>query len=126
MKHMLTLTVLKKLWQAQGRCQNLTEQFSKFKEHYGFKTVFMNPNECHEKGNIKTKSITSEDIICFRFLKVNYLMIYIDELLDRLDDNQKRSHYYKQTSIPDLFEDDKVALMPLPSKTSSARHQSSY
>lgn len=53
-------------------------------------------------------------------------MIYILELLDRLDDNQKRSHYYKQTSIPDLFEDDKVALMPLPSKTSAARHQSSY
>ena len=42
-------------------------------------------------------------------------MFYNLELLEQLDTDQDREHYYKQATIRELFEADKAALMPLPS-----------
>lgn len=98
----------------KGGKRDLTDRFSRFKEHYGFKAVFMNPDEGHEKGNVENK---------VGYLRRNYLvpvprfhdlMIYNLELLDRLDGDQDRPHYYKQLKISELFKADKAALMPMP------------
>ena len=95
--------------------RNLTERFSRFKEHYGFKAVFMNPNEGHEKGNVENKVGYLRRNYLVPVPKFDDLMFYNLELLDRLDCDQNRPHYYKQTKIADLFEADKAALRPLPS-----------
>ena len=101
----------------KGGGRDLTERFSRFKEHYGFKAVFMNPNEGHEKGSVENKVGYFRRNYLVPVPKFHDLMFYNLELLDKLDDDQKRPHYYKQTMISELFEADKAALMPLPSVT---------
>ena len=39
----------------KGGNRTLTERFSRFMEHYGFKALFMNPGEGHEKGSVENK-----------------------------------------------------------------------
>ena len=46
---------------------------------------------------------------------VAFLMFYNTQLLDELDGDQDRMHYYKPAKISELFEADKAALLPLPS-----------
>ena len=97
---------------AGGR--DLTERFSRFKEHYGFKAVFMNPDAGHEKGNVENKVGYGRRNYLVPVPEFNDLMFYNTELLEQLDADQDREHYYKQATIRELFEADKSALMPLP------------
>jgi hypothetical protein len=99
----------------KGGGRNLTERFSRFKEHYGFKAVFMNPEEGHEKGSVENKVGYFRRNYLVPVPKFSDLMFYNMELLDKLDDDQERPHYYKQTMISELFRADRAALMPLPS-----------
>jgi len=39
----------------RGGGRSLTERFERFREHYRFKAIFMNPGEGHEKGNVENK-----------------------------------------------------------------------
>ena len=94
--------------------RDLTERFSRFKEHYGFKAVFMNPDEGHEKGNVENKVGYGRRNYLVPVPEFNDLMFYNTELLEQLDADQDREHYYKQATIRELFEADKSALMPLP------------
>ncbi len=43
-------TMVTKIIKGGGR--DLTDRFARFKEHYGFKALFMNPAEGHEKGGV--------------------------------------------------------------------------
>ena len=43
-------TMVTKIIKGGGR--DLTDRFARFKEHYGFKALFMNPAEGHEKGSV--------------------------------------------------------------------------
>lgn len=95
--------------------RDLTDRFSRFKEHYGFKAVFMNPNEGHEKGSVENKVGYFRRNYLVPVPKFDDLMFYNLELLDKLDSDQARPHYYKQTMIADLFKADKAALKPMPS-----------
>ena len=99
----------------KGGERDLTERFSRFREHYGFKAVFMNPAEGHEKGNVENKVGYIRRNYLVPVPKFDDLMFYNLELLDKLDSDQDRPHYYKQTLISELFKADKSALMPLPS-----------
>ena len=94
--------------------RDLTERFSRFKEHYGFKAVFMNPDAGHEKGNVENKVGYGRRNYLVPVPEFNDLMFYNTELLEQLDADQDREHYYKQATIRELFEADKSALMPLP------------
>lgn len=94
--------------------RDLTERFSRFKEHYGFKAVFMNPDAGHEKGNVENKVGYGRRNYLVPVPEFNDLMFYNIELLEQLDADQDREHYYKQATIRELFEADKSALMPLP------------
>lgn len=99
----------------KGGTRNLTERFSRFAEHYRFKPVFMNPESGWEKGNVENK---------VGYLRRNYLVPVpeIDnlqeanaKLLIDCDRDIQREHYDKNRTIADLFEEDRQALLPLPS-----------
>ena len=101
----------------KGGGRDLTERFVRFKEHYGFKAVFMNPDEGHEKGNVENKVGYNRHNYLVPVPEFNDLMFYNIELLEKLDGDQDRQHYYKNAKISELFEADKTALLPLPSVT---------
>ena len=94
--------------------RDLTERFSRFKEHYGFRAVFMNPDAGHEKGNVENKVGYGRRNYLVPVPEFNDLMFYNIELLEQLDADQDREHYYKQATIRELFEADKAALLTLP------------
>ena len=98
----------------KGGGRELTERFSRFKEHYGFKAIFMNPNEGHEKGNVENKVGYGRRNYLVPVPRFENLMFYNTQLLDELDGDQDRMHYYKPAKISELFEADKAALLPLP------------
>ena len=92
----------------KGNGRDLTERFSRFREHYGFKAVFMNPDEGHEKGNVENKVGYVRRNYLVPTPKFDNLMVYNLDLLDKLDSDQDRPHYYKQTRIAELFKADKA------------------
>lgn len=99
----------------KGGGRDLTERFTRFKEHYGFKAIFMNPNEGHEKGNVENKVGYVRRNFLVPVPEFHDLMFFNLEILETLDADQDRMHYYKQAKISELFKADKSALMPLPS-----------
>lgn len=99
----------------KGGSRGLTDRFSRFKEHYGFKAVFMNPAEGHEKGNVECKVGYGRRNYLVPIPRFDNLKEYNTRLLDVFDSDQDRQHYYKPAKISELFKADKAALMPLPS-----------
>ena len=98
-----------------GGNRQLTERFQQFCEHYRFKPVFMNPNSGHEKGNVENKVgylRRNELVPVPRFAN---LTDHNKLLLERCDGDMEREHYDKERPICELFEEDKAALLPLPS-----------
>ena len=99
----------------KGGGRILTERFSRFQEHYGFKALFMNPAEGHEKGSVENKVGYSRRNFLVPVPKFENLREYNCQLLSELDNDQVRQHYYKPAMITELFAADKTALLPLPS-----------
>ena len=99
----------------KGGGRNLTERFSRFMEHYGFKAMFMNPAEGHEKGSVENKVGYARRNYLVPVPEFEDLGEYNSKLLHDLDGDQDRPHYYKPAKICDLFKADKAALLPLPS-----------
>jgi hypothetical protein len=98
----------------KGGGRLITDRFRLFCEHYRFKPVFMNPESGWEKGNVENK---------VGYLRRNELVPIPDfkdlsskniELLTACDQDMAREHYDKGRMISDLFEEDKAALLPLP------------
>ncbi len=92
-----------------------TEEFERFRLHYGFKVHFANAKSGHEKGNVE-RSIgsTRQNLLVPvpRFLDID---VFNRELLFRCDKaNEKNEHYRKDKQASVLFEEDKKALLPLP------------
>ena len=105
-------TMVTNILKNQGR--KLTDDFIRFKNHFGFTPVFCNPASGHEKGSVENK---------VGYQRRNYLVpvpIFKDinefnkELLTRLDNDQLREHYRKNDTIFNLFQNDLKALIPLP------------
>lgn len=108
-----TSTIVTNIIKGGGR--EITERFSRFMDHYGFRAVFMNPDEGHEKGNVENKvGYTRKNLLVPvpRFLKLEE---FNRQLLCACDDDHQRRHYYKDADICDLFRDEKKHLRPLPS-----------
>jgi len=110
-----TRTIVKDIIKGGGR--NVTERFQRFCEHYRFKPVFMNPESGWEKGNVENK---------VGYLRRNELVPVPEftsiveknkELLAACDRDMEREHYDDDENrfISELFEEDKRALLPLPS-----------
>jgi len=95
----------------QGEKRTLTEAFLRFTLHYRFQVEFCNPGKGNEKGNVENK---------VGYVRRNWFLPYIvyeeliKELFIRAQADMERPHYEKGISIAELFNDDRKALLPLP------------
>jgi len=104
----------------KGKDRNLTESFIRFREHYGFESVFCNPASGHEKGNVENKVGYLRRNLLVPVPEFSDLEEYNRELLVRCDKDMKREHYRKGEFISSLFEEDLKALNPLPTRVFEA------
>lgn len=93
-----------------------TEMFSRFRAQYGFEAVFCNPEAGYEKGNVENKVGTSRRNLFVPVPKYDDIEEFNKELLPKHEIKASETHYKKGVRIADLFEEDRKALRPLPSK----------
>lgn len=98
----------------KGHDRQLTESFTRFKEHYNFEAVFCNPNKGKEKGNVENKVGYSRRNMLVPMPEFEDMDVFNEELLGICDRDAKRMHYSKKETIADLFREDARYLNPLP------------
>ncbi len=110
-----TRTIVTEIIKGGGR--KVTERFQRFCEHYRFKPVFMNPESGWEKGNVENKVGYLRRNELVPVPEFDTLAIKNKELLAACDKDMEREHYDDDGNrfISDLFQEDKAALLPLPS-----------
>jgi len=108
-----TSTIVTDIIKGGGR--KLTERFTRFQEHYGFRAVFCNPESGFEKGNVEAKVGYSRRNFLVPAPRFVNLADYNANQLMECDKDGERSHYRKEEDIQELFKADKNALLPLPS-----------
>ncbi len=109
-----TSTIVTSIIKGGGR--DITERFARFQEHYRFKAVFMNPESGWEKGNAESKVKYCRSNFLVPVPRFQSLTEYNAVSFTADDDDGDREHYRYDdgTTISDLFEADKKALLPLP------------
>lgn len=109
-----TKTIVTEIIKGGGR--NVTERFQRFCEHYRFKPIFCNPESGNEKGNVENKVGYLRRNELVPVPRFEHLADENKLLLERCDRDMDREHYGKEsTFISELFQEDKAALLPLPS-----------
>ena len=100
----------------QGGERKVTDRFLRFQEHYGFKSVFMNPESGWEKGNVENKVGYLRRNELVPIPEFDSLSDFNCELLDKCDKDMEREHYKytPDVTISSLFDEDKATLLPLP------------
>ena len=107
-----TKTIITKVIRGGGR--ETTERFDRFREHYRFQAIFMNPGEGHEKGNVENKVGYHRRNLLVpipRFLK---LSDFNRQLLSMCEKDADREHYRHNETIEELFAEDLKYCHPLP------------
>lgn len=101
----------------KGGSREVTERFKRFCEHYKFKPVFMNPEAGWEKGNVENKIGYLRRNELVPVPKFDSLSVKNKELLKACDKDMEREHYDDSDDrlISELFQEDRAALLPLPS-----------
>jgi len=94
--------------------RKLTEQFLKFKLHYGFDSVFCNPGKGNEKGNVETKVGYDRRNFFVPVPTIKDFDEFNKDLLKICDEDMERPHYLKQESILELFKHDINTMRSLP------------
>jgi len=98
----------------KGEQRELTETFRRFMLHYRFEAKFCNGGKGNEKGHVENK---------VGYTRRNWLVPYplassyeelTEELYQRALEDIQRPHYAKGVTIAELWEEDKKALLPLP------------
>jgi len=108
-----TKTIVTKVIKGGGR--EITERFARFTEHYGFKSIFMNPDAGWEKGSVENKVGYDRRNMLVPMPRFLSLADYNRQLLITCDQDAEREHYQKPGhTIRELFKADKNALRPLP------------
>ncbi len=108
-----TSTIVTEIINGGGRTK--TERFARFEDHYRFTSVFMNPAAGWEKGNVENKVGYLRRNRCVPIPRFDSLEEKNKALLSECDDDMNREHYDKNRMISELFQEDKGALLPLPS-----------
>lgn len=103
-----------------GNKIQLSELFSRFKCHYGFDVSICNPYSGHEKGNVEKKVGYIRKNFFVPVPRFDDIEEYNLELLNRSEKDWDRNHYKKQTTISNLFSEEKLTLSPLPAKKFNA------
>ena len=98
----------------KNRKRNVTEDFLRFKMHYGFEAVFCNPGKGNEKGNVENKVGYHRRNLLVPVPRFENLQEYNKKLLQMCDEDGNRDHYRKNDTIATLFAEDMSALLPLP------------
>jgi len=110
-----TRTIVTDIIKGGGR--EVTERFKRFCEHYRFKAVFMNPDAGWEKGNVENKVgyLRRNELVPVPHF--SSLSMKNRELLADCDKDMEREHYDDDEDrlISELFQEDREALLPLPS-----------
>ena len=94
--------------------REITADFQRFKQHYGFDMVFCNLNAGHEKGNVESKVGYHRRNFLAPPPSFERLSDFNKELLKMCDDDRKREHYRKNATIEELFNEDLKRLLCLP------------
>jgi transposase len=98
----------------RGGGRKLTEKFERFREHYGFKAVFMNPNEGHEKGNVENKVGYQRRNFLVPVPHFLSLPDYNRDLFNQCEADAQRDHYRYDETIESRFQADLKASRELP------------
>jgi transposase len=107
-----TKTLVTKVIRGGGR--EITERFARFREHYRFQAVFMNPGEGHEKGNVENKVGYQRRNFLVPVPHFLSLSDYNRHLLDLCEEDADREHYRHNETIEELFAEDLKHCHPLP------------
>ncbi len=94
----------------------LTRLFQAFQTHYGFEYSFCNPYSGHEKGGVEARVGAVRRKLFVPVPSVWNIESFNERLPERCLALGDREHYRKGEGQAGLFEDDRKALMPLPSK----------
>ena len=95
--------------------RKIYSRFKKFQEHYRFKAIFMNPESGYEKGNVENKVGYLRRNLLVPIPHFEDLDVYNKALLEKCTEDHKREHYDKESTISEIFNEDRTALIPLPS-----------
>ena len=107
-----TKTIVTKIIRGGGR--ETTDRFNRFREHYRFHAVFMNPNEGHEKGNVENKVGYHRRNLLVPVPHFLLLSDYNHQLLKDCDNDANREHYRYNETIEQRFAEDLKHCHPLP------------
>ena len=107
-----TSTIVQKILRDGGR--ETTEKFNLFADHYGFRSIFCNPDSGNEKGNVENKVGYSRRNYMVPIPHFVCLEDYNKQLLKDFDEDLDREHYRKDAVLSELFEEDRKELLPLP------------
>ena len=93
-----------------------SELFSRFRAHYHFRVRFCNPYSGWEKGNVERKVGYNRSNLFVPVPHFTQIEKYNQKLLKQHEKKSQELHYKKQVPIRELFEEDRKALLVLPSK----------
>lgn len=94
--------------------RELCDAFLRFKEHHGFEAAFCNPNAGHEKGNVENKVGYHRRNLLVPLPRFESLAQFNEELFRLSEEDHRREHYRKNSTIAALHQEDKARLRPLP------------
>lgn len=99
-----TKTIVTKI--IRGSERKTTERFERFREHYRFQSMFTNPDEAHEKGNVENKVGYQRRNFLVPVPHFQSLLEYNRQLLEMCEEDAKRDHYRHNNTIEGLFTED--------------------
>lgn len=107
-----TTTIVTKVIRGGGR--ETTERFDRFREHYRFQAIFMNPGEGHEKGNVENKVGYQRRNFLVPMPRFLSLSDFNRQLLAMCEEDADREHYRYNETIEERFAEDLRHCHPLP------------
>ena len=93
-----------------------TELFGRFAAHYDFSYSFCNPASGNEKGSVENKVGTIRRNLFVPIPQFSNIDSWNKRLLSKCIALSNKKHWLKNTTESELFEEDKLALLGLPSK----------
>lgn len=98
----------------KGEERTLTDMFTRFMLHYGFKADFCAPRKGNEKGNVENKvGYTRRQWLC-PLQSLKSFESLEEQLWNRSLQDMERLHYKKGETIAALWEQERTSLLPLP------------
>ena len=99
-----TRTIVTKI--IRGGNREITQRFERFREHYRFHSVFTNPGEGHEKGNVENKVGYQRRNFLVPVPRFLSLADFNRQLFEMCEQDADREHYRRNETIEELFRED--------------------